>query len=64
MRLLIEPEIWPVVRHLFEGKVGHWAEGVHVGGTCWEPIIVDCPEQIGTVAMALMSDERIPFVVG
>jgi len=63
MRLLIEPEIWRVVRHLFEGKPGHWADGVHVGGLFWEPIIVDCPDEIGKVAMALMADERIPFVV-
>lgn len=63
MRILIEPEIWPIVRHLFEWKPKHWAEGVNIGGNCWEPIIVDCPDEIGSVAMALMSDERIPFVL-
>lgn len=52
---------WIKVRHLFEGKPGHWADGVSIGGTWLTAVEVTCPMELAKLIMPMLDREFIPY---
>lgn len=59
--LSFDDKVWSKVRHLFEGRPGHWAQGVSVGGTWLSPIEVMCPMELAKIIMPMLDLEFIPY---